>query len=104
MPPNRRLIDSKWVFEKKSDGKFRARLVRGHTQITGVDFTYNYSLVVTDVKICVILLIWLINKWYYQTIDVETLFYINYYRNKYTRRYQKKCHKYLKKNTCTHIF
>ena len=40
MPPNRRLVDSKWVFKKKIDGGFRARLVAwGHNQIPGVDFT-----------------------------------------------------------------
>ena len=39
MPQNRRLIDSKWVFNNKSDGQFRARIVaRGHTKIPGVDF------------------------------------------------------------------
>ena len=25
--PNRHIIDSKWVFKKKKDGRFRARLV-----------------------------------------------------------------------------
>ena len=75
MPPNRGLVDSKWVFRKKSDSRFRARLVaRGHNQIPGVDFTQNYSPVVTDVTLCVILLMWFINKWDSQTIDVETFF------------------------------
>ena len=70
MPSNRRLIDSKNFFKKKSDGKFRARLVaRVHTKITGVDFTQNYSPVVTDVTLCVILIMWLINNWYSHSID-----------------------------------
>ena len=34
MPPNRRLIDSKWVFKQKRDGQFGARLFgRGYTQV-----------------------------------------------------------------------
>ena len=73
MPPNRRLIDSKWVFKKKSGGQFRASIVaRGHTQIPWVGFTYKYSPAVTDVTLYVILLMWLIKKWYYQTIGIET--------------------------------
>ena len=38
MPQNRRLIDSKWVFRNKRDGRFRARLVaQEYTQIPGVE-------------------------------------------------------------------
>ena len=56
----------------KRDGRFRERLVaRGYTQIPGVDFTENYSTVVTEVTLSIILLMWLINKWDSQTIEVE---------------------------------
>ena len=75
MPPNRHLIDSKWVFKKKIDVRFRARLVAwGYTQILGVDFTENYSPVVTGITLRVILLMWLIIKCDSQTIDVEMSF------------------------------
>ena len=75
MPPSRRLIDSKWVFKKKIDGRFRSRLVaRGYNQIKGVEFTKNYSKVVTDTTLRVILLMWLINKWDSCNIDFETAF------------------------------
>ena len=64
MPPNKRITESKWVFNKKRDIKFRAHLfVQGYTQIPGVDFTNNYSTVVTGGTLCVILLMWLLNKW-----------------------------------------
>ena len=57
MPPNKRITESKWVLKKKIDIKFRARLVVwGYNQIPGVDFTNNYSPVVTDVTLYVILL------------------------------------------------
>ena len=63
MPPNRRIIDSKWVFKKKRDGQFSALLVaRGYDQIPGVDFTENSSPVATDIKIRVILLMRLIKN------------------------------------------
>ena len=42
MPPNRHLIDSKWVYNKKRDGQFRAHLVaHRYAQIPGVEFTKN---------------------------------------------------------------
>ena len=57
MPPNRCIIDSKWVFKKKRYGRFRVSLVaRGYTQIKGVDFTKNNSPVVTDITLRVIIL------------------------------------------------
>ena len=38
IPSNRRLIGSKWVFKKKRNGVYRARLVGlGYSQIPGVD-------------------------------------------------------------------
>ena len=64
IPPNRRLIGSKWVFKKKRDGRFRACLVAwGYTKITGVYFTNNYSPLVADLTLRGILLIWFIDKW-----------------------------------------
>ena len=75
MPPNRRLIDSKWVFKNKRYGQFRALLVVwGCTQVPGIDFTENYSPVVTDFMPGFILIMWLINKWDSQTTDIETAF------------------------------
>ena len=74
-PPNRRLIDSKWVFRKKGDDQFRAFLVRWkYPQVPGIYFTKNYPPAVTDVTLRVILIMWLIKKWYSQTMDVETAF------------------------------
>ena len=53
----------------------RARLVgRRYTKVPGVDFTENYSPVVIDVTLHIILLVWLINKWYSQTIYIEPAF------------------------------
>jgi len=39
LPANRKVVKCKWVFKKKADGRFRARLVaKGFTQLEGVDF------------------------------------------------------------------
>ena len=75
MPPNRCLIESKWAFKKKGDGQLRARIdTQRYTQIPGVDFTENYSTVVTDVTLHVILILWLIKNWDSDTIHVERAF------------------------------
>ena len=75
MPPNRCIIESKWLFKKKRDSRSRACPVAwGYTQITGVDFTKNYPQVVTDVTLCIIILMLLINKLDSETIDVATSF------------------------------
>ena len=49
IPSNRRLVGCKWVFKKKRDGRYRARLVaQGFTQVAGVDFTDLYAPVILD--------------------------------------------------------
>ena len=49
IPKDRRLIGSKWVFKKKRNGVYRARLVGlGYFQIPGIDHKDIFSPVVTD--------------------------------------------------------
>ena len=75
MPQNRCTIDLKWVFRNKIGGWFRACLVaQEYTQIKGVDFTKNYSPVVTDITLYTKLIMWLINKWDSHNIDVDIEF------------------------------
>ena len=46
-PKGRRIIQNRWVFDVKPDGRKRARLVaRGFSQIEGVDFDQIFSPVV----------------------------------------------------------
>ena len=50
VPSNRRLIGNKWVFKRKKDGRFRARLVAlGYSQIAGLDYDECHAPVVQDV-------------------------------------------------------
>ena len=50
VPSNKRCIKCKWVFKKKSNGVYRARLVAcGYSQIPNVDYTESFNLVVNDV-------------------------------------------------------
>ena len=75
VPKGRRLIGSKWVFKCKRDGRYRSRLVAlGYTQIPGVDFTDNFSPVISDVTLRICLTIWLILDLDIDQMDVETAF------------------------------
>ena len=65
IPPNRRLIGSKWVFNKNIDSQFTAFLVaKRYAKTPGFDFTERYSPVLSDVALHFILLLWLVYMWY----------------------------------------
>ena len=75
VPTNRRTIGSKWVFKKKRDGHFRARLCGlGYTQIAGIDFTANYAPVINNVTLRILLVLKMLMKWDAEMIDIETAF------------------------------
>ena len=76
VPDDRKLIGSKWVFKiKRMTDEHRRRLVAlGYTQIPGVDFTDNFSPVVSDVTLRIALVLWIILSLNIDQIDVETAF------------------------------
>ena len=75
VPENRRTIGSKWVFKRKRDGRYRARLCGlGYTQIAGIDFTANFAPVVNDVTFRILLVCKMMMKWEAEVIDIETAF------------------------------
>ena len=44
VPSNQKLVGSRWVYKKKDDGRYRARLVaKGYTQIEGLDYDQVYA-------------------------------------------------------------
>lgn len=75
IPNNRRLIGNKWVFRKKKDGRYRARLCAlGYSQIPGEDFTDIHSPVVTDVTFRTVLVLAIQNNWRVEIVDITTAF------------------------------
>jgi len=75
IPPNRKLIGTKWVFKKKRDGRHRSRLVvLGYTQVPGVDFTDNFAPVINDVTLRLMLVFWMVMGLDIDQMDVETAF------------------------------
>ena len=86
-------------------GRFGVRLVvGGYTQIPVVDFTENYSPVVTDVTLRVILIMWLINKWDSHTIYTKIAFLYTVLEGEIYIKYQKECQKYPKNTARTNIY
>jgi transposase InsO family protein len=75
LPGDRKVIGSKWVFKKKRNGVYRARLVAlGYSQIPGVDYTENFAPVVNDITFRILLVAMLMYDWNAEIIDVETAF------------------------------
>lgn len=75
IPKLHRCVKSKWVFKIKRDGRFRACLVAcGYSQIPGVDFVENFSPVINDVTLRILVALFLVNKYKAKIIDVKTLF------------------------------
>ena len=75
IPQNRRLIGNKWVFKKKRNGVYRARMVAlGYAQIPGVDHKDNFSPVVSEIAFRTILILGMIYEWDFEIVDIETAF------------------------------
>ena len=75
MPPDRRCVNTKWLFNIKRNVIFRARLVAcGYSQIAGVDYRGNYAPVINYVTWRVLLIVMLLKKYDGKFLDVEVEF------------------------------
>ena len=75
MPPNSRCMKNRWVFKIKCNGVYRACLITcGYSQVPGINFSENYSPVVNDVNLHVLLLMVLHFGYLAKIINVETTF------------------------------
>ena len=75
LPPNRKGIGTKWVFKKKKNGVYRARLVvKGYDQVAGIDFQYNFAPVTSEVTLRILLILWIVENYFGEVADVQTAF------------------------------
>ena len=71
----RKAVKSKWVFKKKADGCFRARLLaKGFAQIEGVDFDETFSPVARFESLRLLLALAMLENWEIHQMDVKSAF------------------------------
>jgi len=74
-PPGRKVIKNRWVFDVKTDGRKRARLVaKGFSQVEGIDYDEIFSPVVRYETVRLILALAAIQRWQMSSVDVKTAF------------------------------
>jgi hypothetical protein len=75
LPPGRKAVKNRWVFDIKTDGRYRARLVaKGFSQIEGLDFNEIFSPVVRFESVRTILALVALEKWIIESLDVKVAF------------------------------
>ena len=75
VPKDRRLIANKWVFKKKGNGVYRARLCAlGYAQIAGVDRQDNFAPVIHETTFRLVMVYTLLKNWIAEIVDIETAF------------------------------
>ncbi len=75
LPKGRKAVKSKWVFKKKADGRFRARLVaKGFTQLEGVDFDKTFSPVARFESLRLLLVLATLEDWEIHQMDIKSAF------------------------------
>ena len=89
-PIARRLVGCRWVSKVKRNGVYHARLVaKGFSQIPGEDFTDNYSPVVNDVTLRVVVSRMLIENLKGKVVDIDNAFLSGDLEHEFYMKFQK---------------
>jgi len=71
----RKIIKNRWVFDIKTDGHKKARLVaKRFSQVEGIDFNDIFSPVVRYKTVQLILTLAVLENWHMSSVDVKTAF------------------------------
>ena len=75
LPPGCKAVKCKWVFKLKSDGRYRAHLVvKGFTQIPGIDYDETFSPVARFESLRMLLALAALEDWHIHQMDVKSVF------------------------------
>jgi Reverse transcriptase (RNA-dependent DNA polymerase) len=75
LPLGCKAVKSKWVFKRKADGRFCARLVaKGFTQIQGLDYNETFSPVARFESLQLLLALATLEDWEIHQMDVKLAF------------------------------
>jgi hypothetical protein len=75
LPTGRKAVKSKWVFKQKADGRYCACLVmKGFTQIQGIDYDETLSPVAHFESLRLILVLATLEDWEIHQMDIKSAF------------------------------
>ena len=75
IPEGRKIVGSRWLFQRKQDGRFKVRLVaKGFSQQPGVDLHETFAPVAKFTTLRVLLALVAENDWELHSMDVKTAF------------------------------
>jgi hypothetical protein len=75
LPPGKKPISNRWVFDVKADGRKRARLVaKGFQQKEGIDYNAIFSPVVRYETVRLMIALGALENWHFEALDVKTAF------------------------------